>query len=216
RASPCRFARRRRRRTSGRCGTRSDVRRSCCAASIPTCCQRRRRARGASAARARAWRKYRVSATRRCCCRATRSISSPISCDRPYNRRAPTHRPHFGASAAFMSLALRLPPFAERPAHPPEIRPSRIAHWLTEASTREPGFAARIMGDALSATNRVGMSHARRLALTEQYWKTAALLWPRIEHRFIRASHPLQADDLEAAKAALTLATELATAYKRL
>jgi cyclic-di-GMP-binding protein len=115
-----------------------------------------------------------------------------------------------------MSLALRLPPFAERPAHPPEIRPSRVAHWLTEASTREPGFAARIMGEALSATNRVGMSHARRLALTEQYWKTAALLWPRLEHRFIRASHPLQADDLEAAKAALTLATELATAYKRL
>jgi cyclic-di-GMP-binding protein len=115
-----------------------------------------------------------------------------------------------------MSLALRLPPFAERPAHPPEIRPSRVAQWLTEASTREPGFAARIIGEALSSTNRVSMSHSRRLDLAEQYWKTAALLWPRLEHRFIRASHPLQGDDLEAAKAALTLASELSTAYKRL
>jgi hypothetical protein len=115
-----------------------------------------------------------------------------------------------------MPLALRLPPLAERPAHPPEIRPSRVAQWRVEASTREPGFAARVIGEALAATNRVPMSHARRLDLTEQYWKTAALLWPRLEHRFIRASHPLHGDDLEAAKAALTLATELATAYKRL
>lgn len=115
-----------------------------------------------------------------------------------------------------MSLALRLPPLAERPAHPPEIRPSRVAQWLTEASTREPGFAARILGEALMSTNRIAMGYARRLDLTEQYWKTAALLWPRLEHRFLRASHPLQGDDLEAAKAALSLATELSTAYKRL
>ena len=115
-----------------------------------------------------------------------------------------------------MSLALRLPPFADRPRDAPEIRPSRVASWLIEASTREPGFAARIMGEALAATNRVSMSHRRRLDLTEQYWKTAALLWPRLEHRFIRATPPLQGDDLEAAKAALKLANELATSYKRL
>jgi hypothetical protein len=115
-----------------------------------------------------------------------------------------------------MSLALRLPPFAERPREAPEIRPSRVANWLTEALTREPGFAARVIGDVLAATNRVSMSHSRRLDLTEQYWKAGALLWPRLEHRFIRASHPLQGDDLEAAKAALTLANELSTAYKRL
>ena len=115
-----------------------------------------------------------------------------------------------------MSLALRLPPFAERPREAPEIRPSRLASWLTETSTREPGFAARIIGESLAATNRVSMSHPRRLDLTEQYWKTAALLWPRLEHRFLRASHPLQGDDLEAAKAALTLANELSTSYKRL
>jgi hypothetical protein len=115
-----------------------------------------------------------------------------------------------------MSLALRLPPFAERPREAPEIRPARVASWLTETSTREPGFAARVMGEALAATNRVSMSHARRLELAEQYWKTAALLWPRLEHRFIRASHPLLGDDLDAAKAALKLANELATSYKRL
>src|SRR5689334_14745960 len=115
-----------------------------------------------------------------------------------------------------MSLALRLPPFAERPREAPEIRPARVASWLTETSTREPGFAARVMGEALAATNRVSMSHARRLELAEQYWKTAALLWPRLEHRFIRASHPLQGDDLDAAKGALNLANELSTSYKRL
>src|SRR5690348_1240401 len=115
-----------------------------------------------------------------------------------------------------MSLVLRLPGFSERPAQAPEIRPSRVAHFLTEAATREPGFAARVISEALSATNRVSMSHARRLDLAEQYWKTAALLWPRLEHRFIRASHPLQGDDLEAAKAALALANELSLAYKRL
>ena len=115
-----------------------------------------------------------------------------------------------------MSLVLRLPGFSERPAQAPEIRPSRVAHFLTEAATREPGFAARVLGEELSATNRVPMSHARRLDLAEQYWKTAALLWPRLEHRFIRASHPLQGDDLEAAKAALALANELSLAYKRL
>ncbi|HET7134878.1 MAG TPA: hypothetical protein VFJ25_03085, partial [Casimicrobiaceae bacterium] len=115
-----------------------------------------------------------------------------------------------------MPLALRLPPFADRPRDPPELRPSRVAQWLTEASTREPGFAARIMSEALSAVNRVSMSHARRLELTEQYWKAAALLWPRLEHRFLRATHPLAGDDLESAKSALTLAIELSTAYKRL
>ena len=115
-----------------------------------------------------------------------------------------------------MPLALRLPPFSERPAQPPEIRPSRVAQWLTETSTREPGFASRAIGEALSATNRVPMSHSRRLDLTEQYWKTAAMLWPRLEHRFLRASHPLQGDDLEAAKSALNLANELSMAYKRL
>ncbi|HSC97586.1 MAG TPA: hypothetical protein VLI21_01685, partial [Casimicrobiaceae bacterium] len=104
----------------------------------------------------------------------------------------------------------------ERPAQPPETRPSRVAAWLTETLTREPGFAARVIGDALAATNRTSLGYRRRLELTEQYWKSAALLWPRLERQFTRASHPLQNDDLEAAKAALNLANELSTSYKRL
>jgi hypothetical protein len=115
-----------------------------------------------------------------------------------------------------MPLSLRLPPLSERPAQPPETRPSRVAAWLTETLTREPGFAARVIGDALAATNRTSLGYARRLELTEQYWKSAALLWPRLERQFTRASHPLQNDDLEAAKAALNLANELSTSYKRL
>jgi hypothetical protein len=115
-----------------------------------------------------------------------------------------------------MPLALRLPPFADRPMQAPETRPARVAAWLTESLTREPGFAAHVIGDALAATNRVWLTHARRLDLAEQYWKSAAMLWPRLERQFIRASHPLQGDDLEAAKASLTLANELSIAYKRL
>ncbi len=115
-----------------------------------------------------------------------------------------------------MPLSLRLPSLSERPAQPPETRPSRVAAWLTETLTREPGFAARVIGDALAATNRTSLGYGRRLELTEQYWKSAALLWPRLERQFTRASHPLQNDDLEAAKAALNLANELSTSYKRL
>ena len=100
-----------------------------------------------------------------------------------------------------MPLALRLPPLSEQSANAPETRPSRVAAWLTETLTREPGFAARVIGDALAATNRVSLGHSRRLDLTEQYWKSAALLWPRLERQFTRASHPLQGDNLDAAKA---------------
>jgi hypothetical protein len=115
-----------------------------------------------------------------------------------------------------MPLALRLPQVSERPPIAPEIRPSRVAAWLTETLTREPGFAARALGEALGATNRISIGHSRRLDLTEQYWKSAALLWPRLERQFTRASHPLQGENLEAAKASLTLASELSTSYKRL
>ena len=115
-----------------------------------------------------------------------------------------------------MPLDLRLPSLSERPRQTPETRPSHVAAWLTETLTRDPGFAARAIGEAVAATNRTSLFHSRRLEITEQYWKSAALLWPRLERQFTRASHPLQGDDLEAAKAALTLANELAIAYKRL
>ncbi|HEY5307281.1 MAG TPA: hypothetical protein VIK97_02115, partial [Casimicrobiaceae bacterium] len=81
---------------------------------------------------------------------------------------------------------------------------------------REPADAAHVIGDALAATNRVAMSDGKRLELAEKYWSTASLLWPLLERKFVRASHPLSGEALEAAKAALTLSSELATAYKHL
>ena len=114
------------------------------------------------------------------------------------------------------SLALSLPAVASRPANAPETRPAKVAEWLAEASRREPIAAARLIGDALAATNRVAVSEARRMELAEQYWQSAASLWPALERYFARASHPLHGDALDAAKNSLTLASELATAYKHL
>ncbi len=88
--------------------------------------------------------------------------------------------------------------------------------WLDETLRRDPADAAHLIGDALAATNRVAMSDGKRLELAEKYWSTANTLWPQLEKQFVRASHPLSGEALEAAKAALTLASELATAYKHL
>ncbi len=113
-------------------------------------------------------------------------------------------------------LVLSLPTLEAHPANPPEVRPARVGEWLADAARRDPTVAARGIGDALAATNRVAMSDARRLELAELYWNTAAALWQPLERYFSRASHPLTGDALEAAKGALTLAAELATAYKHL
>ena len=76
--------------------------------------------------------------------------------------------------------------------------------------------AARLIGDALAATNRVAMGDGKRLDLAEKYWAAAIALWPVLESRFAKAQHPLSGAALEAAKAGLTLASELAVAYKHL
>ncbi len=115
-----------------------------------------------------------------------------------------------------MSLALTLPALETRPAHPPEIRPAKVSEWLAATAAREPVEAAQVIGDALAATNRVAMSDSRRLELAEAYWNVATALWPQLERAFSRATHPLTGEALEAAKAALTLAFELSTAYKHL
>lgn len=114
------------------------------------------------------------------------------------------------------SLALNLPPVADKPANPPETRPARVTEWLAQTSRKEPVDAARVVGDALAATNRVAMGDARRLELAEVYWTTAVALWPQLERLYVRASHPLAGHALDAAKAGLTLAHELSTAYKHL
>jgi len=114
------------------------------------------------------------------------------------------------------TLALSLPPLDAKPTNPPETRPARVAAWLAELGSRDPVDAARIAGDALAATNRVAISDSRRQELAEAYWATSARLWDELERKFARASHPLSGNSLEAAKAALTLSAELATAYKHL
>jgi hypothetical protein len=115
-----------------------------------------------------------------------------------------------------MALALSLPPLDERPSHPPETRLARIHPWLEETLKRDTIEAAGVIGDALAATNRVPLSGSRRLELSEKYYATAQLLWPKLERQFSRATHPLSGNGLQAAKAALTLAAELSTAYKHL
>src|SRR5215813_2110996 len=115
-----------------------------------------------------------------------------------------------------MVLALSLPQIEARPSHPPETRPARVQPWLDETLKRDPVEAAGVIGDALAATNRVAVPDARRLELAEKYYNAALTLWPNLERHYARASHPLSGNPLGAAKAALTLATELATAYKHL
>ncbi len=115
-----------------------------------------------------------------------------------------------------MAIALTLPPVDARPANPPEIRPAKVGAWLIEIGRREPADAARLIGDALAATNRVAMSDSKRLELAELYWNSAITLWPQLENLFALASHPLTGDALESAKASLTLSSELSTAYKHL
>lgn len=115
-----------------------------------------------------------------------------------------------------MPLALRLPPLTEHSLQAPETRPSRVAAWLAGVLNGDPVHAVRVIGEALAVTNRIPLGQSRRLDVSEEYWKAAALLWPRLEDQFVVAAHPLTGESLEAAKAALMLANELAVAYKRL
>src|SRR5450432_3145428 len=115
-----------------------------------------------------------------------------------------------------MALALSLPQIDERPSNPPETRLARVGPWLDDLLKRDATEAARVIGDALAATNRVSLSESRRLELSEKYYTTAQALWPNLERQFSRAPHPLAGKALEAAKASLTLAAELSTSYKHL
>jgi cyclic-di-GMP-binding protein len=115
-----------------------------------------------------------------------------------------------------MALSLTLPRLESHPANPPETRVAHVSRWLADAIKRDPVSAAQVIGDALAATNRVGMSDSRRMELAEAYWSSAGQLWPRLERQVLQASHPLTGAPLEAAKAALTLAQELSTAFKHL
>ena len=115
-----------------------------------------------------------------------------------------------------MPLTLSLPPLDPYPANPPEIRPAKVFPWLDATLKRDPVEAARIIGDALAATNLVVMRSSRRYELAEKYWAAADALWPKLQAHLQSVAHPLTGDGLDAAKAALNLALELSIAYKRL
>lgn len=115
-----------------------------------------------------------------------------------------------------MPLTLNLPPLDSDQANPPEMRPTAVARWLDETLQRDPIDAARVMADALATANRLAMPDARRREAMDKYWTAAQALWPQLEAKFARASHPLTGRALDAAKNAVGLACELAVAYKRL
>ena len=71
-----------------------------------------------------------------------------------------------------MMLRLSLPPIDSHPASAPETKPSKVKAWL-DGLLRQPSpvETARIVGDALAATNRVGMADSRRLEIaTRVIW----------------------------------------------
>lgn len=115
-----------------------------------------------------------------------------------------------------MSLVLRLPSLAAHAPQDLELRPSRVATWLAQLANGDAVEAARGAGETLALINRTPLGASRRLELCEHYWRTAALLWPRLEQQVAAAAHPLAGADLDAARAALTLASELSIGYKRL
>jgi hypothetical protein len=115
-----------------------------------------------------------------------------------------------------MPLSFSLPALDSGPDDGSPSRPATVARWLDETSRREAIDAARVMGSALAATNRVAMPDAHRLEIAEKYRTAAERLWPQLEAKFTRASQPLTGRALEAATSAIGLACELSVAYKRL
>ena len=115
-----------------------------------------------------------------------------------------------------MKLGLTFPTFQDDFERKPETRAARVATWLEHAALRDAPIAARLIGDALAALNRLEMSESRRSELIAQYWKTVQSLWTPLTGEFIRASQPLRGEAQDAARAAITLASELFNAYKRM
>ncbi|HEY4137630.1 MAG TPA: hypothetical protein VGN65_04200, partial [Casimicrobiaceae bacterium] len=115
-----------------------------------------------------------------------------------------------------MKLGLTFPAFQDDFERKPETHAARVATWLLHAAHRDAPTAARLIGDALAALNRLDMSESRRSELIAQYWKTAQSLWTPLTGEFIRASQPLRGEAQDAARAAITLASELSNGYKRM
>src|SRR5436190_17834752 len=115
-----------------------------------------------------------------------------------------------------MKLGLTFPSLETDYDRKPETRPARVATWLEHAGKRDARTAARLIGDALAAINRISISDSRRFELVAQYWKAAQSLWSPLSREFTRAPQPLRDDAQDAARAGITLASELSNAYKRM
>ena len=115
-----------------------------------------------------------------------------------------------------MATEFALPPIERRPVHKTETRPARVKLWLQEFARTPPTEAARIIGDALAAQNRIRIASGRRLQLLELCNEAVDRLWPSIKRQFSQQAHPLNREAAQAARNTLHLMTELATGYKRL
>ena len=76
--------------------------------------------------------------------------------------------------------------------------------------------AARLIGDAVGVTNRMALSDSRRMELGSLYGKAASSLWSPLQKRFAKSAQPLTGDAQHAARAAVVLAAELSSTWKRL
>ncbi len=115
-----------------------------------------------------------------------------------------------------MKLGLSFPPIETDVERKPETRPAKVATWLEHTVKRDASSAGRLIGDALAALNRVPLGDSRRYELIAHYWKAAQQLWTPLARDFVRASQPLTGEAQDAARSAITLASELSNAYKRL
>ena len=107
-----------------------------------------------------------------------------------------------------IKLSLNVPPLDDDGEKLAESRPARVSAWLEETLKRDTVTAARLIGDAVAATNRVGVSDARRLELGTLYGKASSTLWIPLQKRFVKAPQPLTGDAQHAARAAVVLAAD--------
>ncbi len=115
-----------------------------------------------------------------------------------------------------VKLALNFPPLETGGGRPAESRPAKVGAWLDNIRDRDTLIAARLIGDAVAATNRTALSDARRMELGTMYGRAAASLWVPLAKRFTKATQPLTGDAQDAARAAVVLASELSHIWKRL
>jgi hypothetical protein len=115
-----------------------------------------------------------------------------------------------------MRLPLNFPALEPGSEKIAESRPAKVAPWLEEILKRDTVTAARLIGDAVAATNRMALSDARRMELGTLYGKSASYLWSPLLKRFAKSTQPLTGDAQNAARAAVSLANEMANLWKRL